>query len=387
LREKNPLLTFTFAARQTSRQSSFALPFSYAPTHIEHEISAVPEIQGFEASSWLQFVNSPAPILSTGGDPVINVNIPIPLRAYPTPPTLLQQAFLAAASSSDPSTTLEKAKEWTFRFLYSQAHAAQDRIDAVVRLNVPQTQFKAALTETEPDLFVMLARINHVLTQIQSVWAQDLLAVNVDTPTDSPQFVRAQNAMAAFAKLVTDLDVKWKAWVKKESELNTLFATGLDQQLPFSILEDAATIEYQQSEQQLSEKVLRVTVAYPSGLLPGLEFPPAVVFDGYTAVEVTPDQAKVVDAGRGNAHEDVRTSLRGVVRSLRAQAEPDALISRKAWIYRKDDPLGDEPPYLGWDQALAMPERTVEMRRLDAIRFQNAWSQQPSRLKTPRPQR
>ena len=374
LRENNPLLTFTFAARQTSRQSSFALPFSYAPTHIEHEISAVPEIQGFEASSWLQFVNSPAPILSTGGDPVINVNIPIPLRAYPTPPTLLQQAFLAAASSSDPSTTLEKAKEWTFRFLYSQAHAAQDRIDAVVRLNVPQTQFKAALTETEPDLFVMLARINHVLTQIQSVWAQDLLAVNVDTPTDSPQFVRAQNAMAAFAKLVTDLDVKWKAWVKNASELNTLFATGLDQQLPFSILEDAATIEYQQSEQQLSEKVLRVTIAYPSGLLPGLEFPPAVVFDGYTAVEVTPDQAKVVDAGRGNAHEDVRTSLRGVVRSLRAQAEPDALISRKAWIYRKDHPLSDEPPYLGWDQALAMPERTVEMRRLDAIRFQNAWS-------------
>ena len=181
------------------------MPFQYRPTHIEHEIEALAGMDGYEASSWLNFIDPPAPLALTTGESSIAIEIPIPLRAYPTAPTLLNQAFVPTPIGADQTANLKDAKQWAFRFFYAHVHAAQDRIDAVVRFNVPQTAQLSAFTAEEPDLFVLLARLNFVLADLQAVFAKDVLGINVVTAATTDEFVRSRNALSALGFLLGSL--------------------------------------------------------------------------------------------------------------------------------------------------------------------------------------
>jgi LysM repeat protein len=333
------LLTYTFATNDASYQAHVDTTFEYRPSHVEHEIGGIPGIDGYEASSWLAFLDPPAPVAGPDGKPGVPVEIPVPLRAYPAPPALVAQGFVAA-EGGDATTTLERAKEWTFRFGYRQVHAAQDRIDATVRFNVPVAAPGGLGDAEDPDLLVRLARISRVLPAIQAVLAQDLAGITTASDPASAEFGHAAKAMAALATLLDGLDVAWTAWVAARASADGLLGGAPDQELPFSVSEDF--VPHQDKD------VLRVTVAYPTALLPGVTGPPAVVFDGYTAGEVPPS----ADAAPG-----VRLALGG-----------DDGISRRAWTFRRDT----DGAYLTWAEALRLPQRDVEIHGLDAIRFQNA---------------
>lgn len=357
LHDGTSLLTYVFRAREAIRQAHLPLTLAYRPTHIEHEIGPVPGISEYKASSWLTFVD-PLPPMPLAGGTAVEIDVPIPLRAYPTPPSLQNQAFLPAEAGPDPTTTLEKAKEWTFRFLYSQVHAAQDRIDAVVRLNVPE-QAGGRLAKGDPEnLVVRLARISSLLAPIQQVLATDLLAVTLATGVDTPAFQRAQKALAALATLTDDLDKAWSNWVLPLDQRARLHAGETGQELPFSVGEDFVIRD--------GLAVLRVTVAYPAGLLPGIPGPPIVTFDGFQPEAVDPREAAAL-AADGERREDLAGALRHMLGD-------GADIERKAWIYRKIDPGAEAPAYLTWDQARQMPGRRIDLAALDAIRYQNAWA-------------
>jgi len=376
LESGSSLLTYAFRARDTRRQSSFRLSLEYPPTHIEHEIAPVPGIEEYKASSWLNFLDR-LPSIALAGSAVspvtrIDVEIPIPLRAYPTPPSLQNQNFFPEPESEDPTTTIERAKKWTFRFIYSQAHAAQDRIDCVVRWNVPPKSSLNARAAEFVDLFTMLARINHVIAQIQAVFEQDLLNIKLDTATSSATFKQAQNALSAFATLTTELDVAWAAWVSQH-ELNArLFTNSVNEQLPFSISEDFIDKQVETPDGPATLQVLRVTVSYPPNLLPGIPNAPIVTFDGYTPEEVNPEEVSGLTA---RVHSPAEIS-----RVLSLMSSPDGCdapvveVSRKAWIYKKINPQPGEPPYLTSDQALDSPDRRVDIGTLDAIQYQNGWA-------------
>ena len=363
------LLTYTFRARETREQSSFRLSLEYPPTHIEHEI--VKLIEEYQASAWLNFLDPLPPIALAGSGPVtqVDVEIPIPLRAYPTPPMLQNQGFIPAPESEDPTTTIEQAKKWTFRFNYMQAHAAQDRIDSVVRWNVPSKGLQKTSAAAEVDLFVMLARINHLIEEIQAVFQQDLLGIGLNTSVSSDAFKRAQKALSAFKTLTKDLDKSWAAWVALQDQRARLLVAGVEKQLPFSISEDAIEKEIEPGQKL---RVLRVTVTYPLALLPGIPNPPVLTFEGYQPEEVSPDTEPALSA---KAHSHQETS-----RALALMSSPDGCdapplpVTRKAWIYKLLIQEGDKPPYLTWDQALNMPDRRVDIGALDAVQYQNGWA-------------
>jgi hypothetical protein len=373
------LLTYTFRARDKRRQSSFPLSLEYRPTHIEHQIASVPGIEEYQASSWLNFIDSLPPIALAGdGVPpvtTIDVDIPIPLRAYPTPPSLQNQAFLHSDSGQSPETTLEKAKEWTFRFIYYQVHATQDRIDSVAKLNVPANVNAKLAAQESVDLVVMLARIIHVLGQIQSVFERDLLNVKLETPTTSATFKQAQNALSAFAALTNGLDAAWKAWVTQSDANARFLKSGLNEDLPFSISEDFIEMDVAVTGGSAEKlQVLRVTIAYPTDLLPGMTNPPIITFEGYTPEPVEPEDASALAAANGPRSEDSRASLARMMAQDGCDSPPPDNISHAAWVYKKINPEPDEPPYLTWDQGLELPERRVDIAGLDAIQYQNAWA-------------
>ncbi|HEX8598345.1 MAG TPA: LysM peptidoglycan-binding domain-containing protein, partial [Chloroflexia bacterium] len=83
-------LTFLFSTKSPSVDSSvtFTAP-TYQINEIEFDIAPVEGIDGYVASSWLTFINplDATPIPTTGPGLVV----PVPLRAYPIPPTLVSQ--------------------------------------------------------------------------------------------------------------------------------------------------------------------------------------------------------------------------------------------------------------------------------------------------------
>ncbi len=384
--DETPLLTYTFATKEAHRQRNVPIEFDYRPTEVEHQIGKVPGIDEYKASSWLRFLDRAEPIRESGasGEAGVHVRIPIPLRAYPTPPSVVNQGFYGMLATEDPTATLEAAKQWTFCVVYAQSHAAQDRIDAVVRFNVPDATGRRFAEADEPDLFVMLARINHVVAAIQATLEQDLIGVKVESDPASADFQRAQKALAAVATLVKNIGAKWKTWVKPESQQARacdLLTGALDEALPFSVREDLVTVEYTEGGERKEETALRVSVAYPAGLIEGMTEPPMVVFPGFTPEEVTPDDERIDREGRGNADEDVTTTLRAMFARTQPEMDPHELIETKAWIYRRDEPAGEPPakeelpPYLTWEAALNMPDREAVITDLDVIQFQNAWAQ------------
>src|SRR6185369_7230357 len=75
----------------------FTIDLWYQINAIEHEIHPVKGIDGYLASSWLSFVLPDS--LDKPGDrkilvPLGEQMIPVPLRAYPTPPSLSDQTFI-----------------------------------------------------------------------------------------------------------------------------------------------------------------------------------------------------------------------------------------------------------------------------------------------------
>ena len=97
-------LNYLVNAKQAANQRKFSFGnMVYEVTHIERQIDNVPGITDYLASSWLTFV---LPLTQDLGN-IGEIDIPIPLRAYPTPPSITAQASSydsgsASAEKNDP---------------------------------------------------------------------------------------------------------------------------------------------------------------------------------------------------------------------------------------------------------------------------------------------
>lgn len=346
------MLTYALNARVAEFDKHLAATLQYLPTHIEHEIA--PAAAGNPpASSWLKFIH-PLPLIALSGTPSktsFPIDIPIPLRAYPTPPVMRRQTFLPA----DPvdALTVQKAKEWTFRFTYAVGHAAQDRIDAGILLNVPKGGTPPASAPADsPDLFTMLARIELVLDGLMAVLRTDLPAITPATAVTDPLFTRAAAALAAVATLTNGLAPAWASWIAARDAGVPFGPTDGPSDVPFAILEDRIDFEG-------FDDVFRATVLYEPSTLPPGAAPPLLTFAGYDPEPVDP----LVDS------EAVLAVLR-LLGPDRAGG-PEAIVAA-AHVYRR---VGVEPPvYLTIQEAFAIPDRHTELGVLDALVIQNAWA-------------
>lgn len=224
-------LTFTFDTNREQQGNSgeqfddvFTIDLFQQINALEHEIHPVEGIEGYLASSWLTFVLPESFDRPGSGKllvPLGKQTIPVPLRAYPTPPSLSEQNFVPhvkqfvggdGLAMQGVEDDLRKARLWNYRCRYEYVGAAHDKILASVKLNVPpQSAAMARLAEqTAPDLFVALVQFAAVYPDI----AKDLDQYLVKETDPEIAF----NAIASFAWLTQRAAEAWTTW-RQDSEI------------------------------------------------------------------------------------------------------------------------------------------------------------------------
>jgi LysM repeat protein len=204
-------LNYVFCAKEAAKSSSYQFGnMACQVSHIEHQIQDVTGIKGYKASSWLNFVVALDASFGQAGP----VNIPIPLRSYPTPPSIITQQSLYSANGQLPAyTTMETAKQWDFNFVYKQQEAAQDIINVQVEFNLDQQGLlKGQGGNGQSQLPEALAQFISVYPAIRQDFLAYLSKINAKTDKQSPDFLNAQIALQAFAAIANDIATEWCGW-------------------------------------------------------------------------------------------------------------------------------------------------------------------------------
>ena len=168
---------------------------------VEMEFGITPDIEGYERSDWLTFVNQ----LGSGSPEALHielgeVRVPVPLRAYPPMPILLDHRAIVPTSPS----RLDDAVRWRYQFSVQHQSAEQDTVECTVAFN--QRALARAAAQTD-DLFAALARYTAVSAPLL-----DLLAGLIGwEPGDDAAGQVLGHALDAFCQLASDVAAAWGA--------------------------------------------------------------------------------------------------------------------------------------------------------------------------------
>jgi len=225
----------------------FPIDLQYEINSIEHNIEDVTGIEGYKSSSWLTFILP----FDSGDTELGNLKIPIPLRAYPTSPSLTAQTFASFADSTgDPvEDKLQQAKEWNYDYTYDYLRAQQDTINTDIILNVPSSALKAALfrDDEDPDLFAALLQFSAAYQGIQQDFNQYLL--------DQSNPENAYTAMQSFAWLVNRVAKAWGSWQEEKNLYGDVAAAQSNYK--YQVVEGETVVE--------SQRALLITVTPQAG--------------------------------------------------------------------------------------------------------------------------
>jgi hypothetical protein len=201
---------------QRAQYRRLLLNLDFRLTGLEYAIEAPPAVFGYERSEWLQFVrpldedNPTAATIATG---VGQLDVPIPLRAYPTPPRLVTQ--LAEPTYSDEEVAagaslperLQRTKAWTYRVVVDIEEAAQDVVYLDVGFNFGPPLESLAL-EVLDDPFDALAEFVVNYPAIREDLA-NLLLPPAQLAADQAKQDAAASAVGALATIAGDLAAHW----------------------------------------------------------------------------------------------------------------------------------------------------------------------------------
>ena len=263
-------LTFFFDTQKPSRYEDIELNLAFRTSELEYNIVAVPGVPGYESSDWLSLVeplglqvtavvlgqlshlsaavravlaqlqsegrewsvesafladlaetaaaqqvqitaDQQAAILAAvqqaNPNHIGHVQVPIPLRTYPIPPSLVLQQ---AQADPDSVENLADVRQWQYVYTYEHLDVAQDSLESDVRYNLtglPQTAQSAVAEDSSAEtLFDVLVRFNQEYGPLKAVF--DSLAV----PGEPPEAEVLQGAIAAFATLITSAANAWTQW-------------------------------------------------------------------------------------------------------------------------------------------------------------------------------
>jgi len=128
-------------------------------------------------------------------------DVPIPLRYYPLSPSLILQQAEADESSRE---VIRDLREWRYTIIYEHPEVAQDSIDCIVRLNVPdtdQTLGNVSQPAVEiPEFVRLLLNFKENLSGMKAA-IEPLKAGNVTEDTEK--------ALYAFAFLTGQIATNW----------------------------------------------------------------------------------------------------------------------------------------------------------------------------------
>lgn len=189
-------LTFLYNTPAPEKEGVVEINMSYHVNALEFKISNLEgELLGYQDSSWLTF------ILAPDGTSIDKLEIPVPLRVFPTPPSLIMQR---AAFDEDSQKTLKYIREWQYSFIYEHQDAAQDAIETKIYYNQELsngTHANAVTTDSKQGLLVALANFRTVYPQLYP-YLEKLRA----KPDDD-----TLKAVQVFAKLVDDVATAWQS--------------------------------------------------------------------------------------------------------------------------------------------------------------------------------
>lgn len=202
----NSRLTFGFETNAAEGRRSLELPLEYALSHLEHNFKSTPDgAREYRSSSWLTFLTTNA--LADMGE----ANIPLPLREYPTPPTLAGQNPCSGTYAGG-GTPLEQARSWHYLYSYEHQDVAQDSIITEIEYNLAPEAFNAMMKmAVEIPLSDWLARFSREYPVLQPL----LNELSGDNPSEA-----ASNALTAFAEIVAGAADSWRSWVEGQSLVN-----------------------------------------------------------------------------------------------------------------------------------------------------------------------
>jgi LysM repeat protein len=193
-----PPLSFLLTLKQQSEHDKLLLNLEYKINEIEHAISSVPDAGNYQASSWLTLVLPIGPdFVQTG---IEQVQIPIPLRAYPSPPLLSAQAGGAAPFPAQGS--ISDARKWNYSFDVENRHAAQDTNHIEVRFGESLADLVSAKNLGE-GVDATLATALAAFVEASPLLSNDLAIL--PTLRAGTQDQTAACAVAAFSYLAEDI--------------------------------------------------------------------------------------------------------------------------------------------------------------------------------------
>jgi LysM repeat protein len=217
------LLTLLFNTKAEAQFKKLFLDLNYVMNELEYDIEPSSDISDYQASSWLSFI---IPIDSTVSDlpnvdsKIGQVEVPIPLRSYPTPPSLISQA---GEPEFPEASDVEQAKKWTYALTYERQDAAQDTDYLRVTFNAStQNPLLAGSVNNANSeqlfnqLFDALAQFNFVYPALKN----DLALLPALKPgTANPL---ALNAMNIFQQLVSAVANAWYALANPPTDESAL---------------------------------------------------------------------------------------------------------------------------------------------------------------------
>jgi hypothetical protein len=194
-------MTFLFDSKKATPEQTLDVQLSYEAAALEHEISDVPGLPASAASSWLTFIN-PVEIAED-----VIVKIPIPIRAYPIPPTLGNQSVTPAPN---PDLKIEKTRQYSYSYDYRRLGPGNDLVYTAPKFNVMLSDVAPENPENGMDLFQALVSFDRVWDQVNRDLS--MLPELFDPEAEDVDRDRILDALAAFAQIATMVANSWGDW-------------------------------------------------------------------------------------------------------------------------------------------------------------------------------
>jgi LysM repeat protein len=203
-----PTANFLFSVKAPAQHKDAQLNIQYIANELE--LPDPNEVIGdYEGSSWLKFVLPLDPTGSTTNSTIGDVDIPVPLRAYPSPITLVSQT---AKQAIEQPQNVDGLLRWNFKFVYQHDDAEQDTPLVVFSFNAPvspQESLRKAATYDVRKVFAALAKFMSAYGTLKD----DLAALAQLAPGTAAANPRATVtvAVSTLAALVHEVADVWRS--------------------------------------------------------------------------------------------------------------------------------------------------------------------------------
>lgn len=334
----NSWLTYMFEAKDAADSRSFSFgDMEYKVSHLEFDITQIPDLADYLASSWLTFIipldgeinHKVSPL--AGMSDVGQTTIPVPLRAYPTPPSISAQNFDYPVNDSNQPITIQEARMWEYYYTYQNPSAAQDTIVTEIQFNVTdENQKYYASPSSNLPLYQALAQFIDSYPSINADFDNCLALLTPGTLNSGSTLAQnARYALLAFIDIVNEVAEQWSVTNQVNPRKAVYKANGglTAPAPPFTL---AYTIT--ESAQESTEYLI---VTIDSNNQQSVDVTITAVIEGYTNELVEGE--------------------------------------KNQYLYYKLDNSGNRV-YLMYDDRNNDPSRTVMLNGLDILSAQNAWS-------------